>query len=149
MNNLFATIYEALFGLYEAKFSLIFDTLFDYGGYNLLGFTFLVIPLMMFAGFYFLWKYPYGKFWHWLLWLIITFIITSGISLGISNNEIFLSENQQLIDALADPESGYEQYAYTLPLKYAFFNGLLSLIIGFLYSLILKQFSKIQIHLPF
>lgn len=149
MNDLFATIYEALFGLYDSQFSLIFDTLYDYGGYNLLGITFILVPLLMFAAFYFLWKNPYGKFWHWFLWLIIAFLITGGISWGIFNNEIFLSDNQALIDALADPESGYEEFAKTLPLKYALFNGLLGVAVGFVYSLILKQFSKIQIHLPF
>ncbi|MBN1968187.1 MAG: hypothetical protein JXL97_10060 [Bacteroidales bacterium] len=149
MNDLFATIYEALFGLYDSQFSLIFDTLYDYGGYNLLGLTFIAVPLIMFVCFYLLWKYPYGKLWHWLLWLLIAFLVTGGISWGISNNEIFLSDNQALIDALADPESGYEQYANTLPLLYALFNGLLSVAVGFIFSLILKQFSKIQIHLPF
>src|SRR5690554_589723 len=149
MNDIFAIIYETLFGLYESQFSLIFDTLYENGGYNLLGLTFILIPLIMFAAFYFLWKYPYGKFWHWLLWLIIVFLITGGISWGISNNEIFLSNNQALIDALADPESGYEEFANTLPIKYALFNGLLAIAAGFIYSLIMKQFSKIQIHLPF
>jgi len=123
MNDFFAIIYETLFGLYESQFSLIFDTLYENGGYNLLGLTFILVPLIMFAAFYFLWKYPYGKFWHWLLWLLIVFLITGGISWGISNNEIFLSDNQALIDALADPESGYEEYANTLPIKYALFNG--------------------------
>ena len=149
MKDLFATIYESFFGLYDPQFSLIFDTLYDYGGYVLLGITFLAVPLLMFIGFYYLWKNPYGKFWHWFLWLIICLLITGGISWGISNNEIFLSDNQGLIDALADKESGYEEFAKTLPLKYALFNGLLSACLGFVYSVILKQFSKIQIHLPF
>lgn len=149
MNELLAPIYEALFGLYDSKFALIFDTLFDFGGYNLLGLTFLIVPLIMFASFYLLWKYPYGKFWHWFLWLFIAFLFVAGISWGIADNKIFLSNNQALIDALADPESGYEQYANSLPVKYALFNGLLSIVVSFIYSLILKQFSKIQKHLPF
>ena len=149
MNNFFATIYETIFGLYDSQFSRIFDTLYDNGGYNLLGITFIFIPLIMFAGFYFLWRYPYGKIWHWFLWLIIAFLITSSISWGISNNEIFLSDNQALIDALSDPETRYEEYANTLTIKHAFFNGLLSIASGFIWSLLLKPFSKIQIHLPF
>lgn len=149
MNDIFAIIYETWLDLYDLQFRLIFDTLFDDGGYIKLGIIFLLIPLIMFAAFYFLWKYPYGKFWHWLLWLLIVFLITGGISWGIANNEIFLSNNQALIDALAYPESGYEEYANTLPVKYAFVNGLLAISLGFIYSLILKQFSKIQIHLPF
>ncbi len=149
MNDLFAIIYEVWFGLWESEYDVIFQTLFDYGGYNLLGLTFITVPLIIFASFYFLWKYPYANLWHWVLLLLVVFIVTGVISWGISNNEIFLSDNQSLIDALADPESGYEQFANTLPLKHALTNGFLSLILGFFYSLILKQFSKIQIHLPF
>lgn len=149
MNDLFATLYETLFGLYDAQFSLIFDTLYQDNGYRLLGWCFLLVPLLMFGVFYFLWKNPYGKFWHWLLWLFAAFLVTGGVSLGISNNEILLSEDQALIDALADAASGYEAYAKSLPLRYALFNGLLGMVTGFAYSLVLKQFSKIQIHLPF
>jgi len=149
MNDFFATIYEALFKLYDSQFSLIFDTLYDYGGYNLLGITFVLVPLVMFACFYFLWKNPYGKFLHWFIWLLLAALITGGLSWGIANNEIFASNNQALINALSDPSSGYEDFANTLPIKYALFNSLLGLFVGFVYSLILKQFSKIQIHLPF
>lgn len=149
MNNFFASIYESLFGLYDSSYALIFDTLFDEGGYIFLGVIFILIPFLFFALFYFSWNYPYGKFWHWLLWLIVTSILVSSISWGISYNEIFFSNNQELNDALADPNSGYEDYALTLPIKYALFNGILGIVVGFLYSLILKQFSKIQIHLPF
>lgn len=149
MKDFFSIIYEVWFGIFKQDFWQIFQVLFDDGGYIKLGITFLLVPLIMFAAFYYLWKYPYGKFWHWLLLLLIVFLITGGISWGISNNEIFLSNNQALIDALADPESGYEEYANTLPIKYALFNGLLSIAAGFIYSLIMKQFSKIQIHLPF
>lgn len=147
MNDLFATIYESY--LYNSQFELIFNTLYNSGGYTRLGLTFVLVPLILFAAFYFLWKYPYGKFWHWFLWLIIAFLLTGGISWGISYNEIFLSNNPDLIDALAYPESGYEEFAKTIPFKYALFNGLLGIVAGFIYSLILKQFSKIQIHLPF
>ncbi|MFW5982973.1 MAG: hypothetical protein ACOCQ4_00615 [bacterium] len=147
MKDFFAMIYENI--IYEPGFWQIFQVLFDDGGYIKLGLTFIFVPLVMFAAFYYLWDYPYGKFWHWLLWLLIVFLITGGISWGISNNEIFLSDNQALIDALAAPDSGYEEYANTLPIKYALVNGLLAIAAGFIYSLILKQFSKIQIHLPF
>lgn len=149
MNDIFTTIYEALFVLYDSDFSLIFDTLYDYGGYNLLGLTVMLVPLIMFSAFYFLWKYPYFKFWHWFLFLIFISIVTGGISWSISNNEIFMSDNEDLINALADPTSGFEYFAKTLPIKYALFNALLSLAVGFVYSLVLKQFSKINIHLPF
>ncbi len=149
MKDIFATIYETWFQLYEAKFSLIFDTLYDYGGYIKLGLSFILIPLILWLLFYYVWKYPYGKFWHWLVWLALIILAVAGTSWGIANNEIFASNNQALIDALADPQTGYEEFAKTLPLKYSIANSILTLGISFIYSLILKQFSKIQIHLPF
>ena len=149
MNDLFATIYETWFQLYDSQFRLIFDTLYKDGGYVMFGLSFILIPLILWLLFYYVWKYPYGKLRHWLVWLLITVLIVAGSTYGIANNEIFVSDNQALIAALADLESGYEQFAKTLPLNYALFNGILTIGIGFIYSLILKQFSKIQIHLPF
>ena len=147
--DIFATIYETWFQLYDSKFSLIFDTLYSDGGYVMFGLSFILMPLALWILFYYLWNYPYGNFWHWFGWLIIIFLIVTVSTFGIANNEIFVSDNQALIDALADSESGYEQFAKTLPIKYALFNGILTIGVGFIYSLILKQFSKIQIHLPF
>jgi len=149
MKDNFSTIYETWFQLYNSQFDSIFNTLFYDGGYIMFGLSFILIPLVLWLLFYYVWKYPYGKVWHWLVWLLITFVIVAGLTFGIANNEIFVSDNQALINALAEPESGYEQFAKTLPLKYALFNGILTIGIGFIYSLILKQFSKIQIHLPF
>jgi RsiW-degrading membrane proteinase PrsW (M82 family) len=114
-----------------------------------LGVAFIFVPLILFLGFYYLWKYPYGKFWHWLVWLIVTTILVTGVSWGIVQNQIFMSNNPDLINALSNADSGYKAYADTLLLKYAIYNGILGLVMGFLWSLILKQFSKHQIHLPF
>ena len=76
-------------------------------------------------------------------------LIVFGTTYGIAKTEILGSDNQALNEALADASTGYADYATTLPLKYALANSLLALIIGFIYSLIMKQFSKIQLHLPF
>jgi hypothetical protein len=149
MNDIFAPIYETLFGLYDPKFDLIFSTLYNGGGYIKIGLIFILIPLIMWALFYFAWRNPYGKYWYWLLWLLFSCIVVFGVTWGVANTEIFASNNQNLIDALADPNTGYEQYASSLPIKYAMINTGLAIIIGFIFSLILKQFSKIQMHLPF
>ena len=149
MKDFFATVYETWFQLYDSQFPLIFDTLFDASGYNKFGFLFILIPLFLWLLFYYAWKYPYGKLWHWLVWLIITVIVVSASTFSLASVAIFASENPSLIDAIADSESGYEDFANSLPLKYAFINAVLTIGIGFIYSLILKQFSKIQIHLPF
>ena len=149
MNDLFATIYETWFNLFNPKFDLIFAALYYDGGYVEFGLLFILLPLLLFLLFYYVWKYPYGKFWHWSLWLLITTVIVSGLTYSIANSEIFASENKDLIKALNDPNSGFEQLAKTLIPKYALANGILTIGVGFIYSLILKQFSKIQIHLPF
>jgi len=149
IRDFFAATYETVFGIFDGKYSLIFSTLFDYGGYVKLGLLFFLIPLLFWIGFYYAWRYPYGKFWHWALWFLISGIVVFGCSWSLANTEIFASNNQQLTDALNDPQSGYKQYASDLPLNYAMINTGLALILGFIYSLILKQFSRIQMHLPF
>jgi hypothetical protein len=146
---LFAPIYEKLFGLYDSDFSLIFDHLYDKGGYIEFGLLFILIPLVCWSFFYYVLKYPYGRIIHWLLCLIITIVVVSGSTYGVVRSEIFASNNEALNNAIADASTNYETYVSSLSLKYAIFNGLLSGVWGFVCSLVMKRFSKIQIHLPF
>lgn len=147
MNSFFAFIYDTIFGIYDQNFDLIHTHLFDSYGYTKMGIVFFALPLVGWFFFYFLWKYPYGKILHWLIWLLILAITTMGFTYGIANSEIFASNNQELNDALAN--SSFTDYAVSLPYTYALINGLLAAIVSFLYSIFLKQFSKINIHLPF
>ncbi len=149
MNELFGTLYDTVFGIFDNKFFLIFQHLYENGGYIKLGLTFVLIPLVCWILFYYLWKYPYGKLWHWIIWLVVTVLIVLGVTYGIADAAIFGSDNQALNEALADAETGYENYASALPFRYAMANSLLAAILSFIYSLIMKQFSKVQIHLPF
>lgn len=149
MKEIFATIYEVWLGLFNQDFDLIFSNLFDNGGYIKMGLSFVLVPLVCFLLFYYLWKYPYGKLWHWLLWLGIIFIIVFGVTYSIASGEIFSSNNQALNDAIADSSTGYQNYGSSLPFKYALWNGMFSIIMGVIYSFFMKRFSKIQIHLPF
>ncbi|HOX75638.1 MAG TPA: hypothetical protein PLB27_13045, partial [Bacteroidales bacterium] len=127
----------------------IFQHLYDNGGYTRMGLTFLLIPLAGWIIFYFLWKYPYSKLWHWLVWTAVMVLVVALVTNGIANSEIFNSGNQTLNELLADTETGYAEYARSLPMKYVLANSLLALILSFLYSLLLKQFSRIHVHLPF
>ncbi len=147
MKELFAFIYDTIFGIHSNIHYVIFQHLFDNGGYTKLGLTFLLIPLGLWIVFYYFWRYPYGKVWHWLIWFAFTVLVVAGITYGIANSEIFRSNNQALNELLAEP--GYYSYAQSLLANYALVNSLLAMIIGFLYSIVLKQFSKIQVHLPF
>ena len=149
MRDIFASLYETVFGLYDSQFSLIFDTLYDNGGYFWLGLTLIVIPFLLWLLFYRAWQYPYGRFWHWFGWLVIISLIIAFVAWAIADNKIFMSDNQALNGALDDPETGYKHFAQSLPLQYAWINGALAVVLGFVYSLLLKQFSKLQIHLPF
>jgi len=142
-----ATLYEFL--LYSSKFPLIFDVLYHNGIYNYLGLMFVLIPFFFMFLFYYLLKYPYLKFWHWLVYLLLIGLVTGVVSGVFVSNAILSSGNQLLNEALADSSSGYQQYANGLPFKYAFYNILLGLLFGFIGSLIIRPWSKIQIHLPF
>lgn len=149
MNDFFATIYENYLNIYNSDFDVIFQTLFDSSSYLSFGLIFIIVPLVFFFFFYFIWKYPYGKLLHWFIALLITFLVVALSTVGVANNEIFSSNNPELINLINNHETGYDQYAKALPLKYALWNSIFGAILGFIYSLILKQFSKIQIHLPF
>ena len=149
MKEFFSMVYESWIGLYHSNFDLIFTNLFEHGGYIRLGFTFILVPLILWFAFYYFWKYPYGKIWHWILWLAVSGIIVSIISYSIANTEIFASNNQALNNAIADDSTGYKNYAESLPFSYALYNGLFAIIIGIICSFLMKQFSKVQIHLPF
>lgn len=147
MNSLFASLYEKCFGIWNSDYPLIFQNFYDHS-YSKFGWSFILIPLLCWFLFYYIWKYPYGRIFHWLFWLVITIFIVSGVTYSFVNTEIFASSNLALNDALADSSTGYEEYAKSLPLVYAFFNGLLTIIVGIILSIIMKQKSKIQIHLP-
>lgn len=148
MNDFFGTIYDGIFNIYHESFHQIFQHLFDNGGYVKMGMAFLIIPLAGWLLFYYIWKHPYSRVWHWLIWLALIVLIVFITTHGIAGNEIFDSDNQALNELIADTETGYGDYADSLPLKYAFANSLLALIVSIIYSLIMKQFSKIHIHLP-
>lgn len=149
MKELFGSIYDTLFGIFNNDYFLVFQHLFDNGGYIKLGLSFILIPLAAWLFFYFLYRNPYTRIWHWLIFLAVSVLIVLIASYAIASNEIFNSNNQALNDAIADESTGYEAFVSSLPMRYALVNSLLAAIIGFIYSLILKQFSKIQIHLPF
>ncbi len=149
MKELFGAFYETLWGIWNQNYQTLFSTLFDFGGYLKLGLLFILVPLLLWLLFYYAWRYPYGRIWHWGLWLVIICGVVFAASWGLAYSEIFSSGNPALSEALNDPASGYAPYAAGLPVTYGLVNTLSSALLGFIYCLILKQFSKIQMHLPF
>lgn len=146
---------EEILNIFNQDYDVIFETIFNNGTYNWLGLAFISAPFFLLLIFYLLWKYPYGKWWHWLIYVLIISVVVGIISWQIAYNGIFNSNSpdlNNLLDNNTVPEGaqmGYEDFAYNLLPKYAIINGVLASILSFTYSLILKQFSKIQIHLPF
>lgn len=137
---IFYEFFENMFGLYNNAYSIVFQTFFKAGGYNSMGMLLVLIPFVFLLFFYFLWKYPYGTFWHWLIYLGVISLIV-----GVTT---FSAVRLDLADFLVSSNPA-AKFTKGLVLAYAFLNAGLALIVSFIYSLILKRFSKIQMHLPF
>ena len=140
LNDAFAAIYEnRFFGIFDAKYQPIFRKLFDEGGYTSMGLIFILIPIGLMALFYFLWKYPYGKYWHWLIWLGISTIVVATSTIGFANSllAVYLTDSETV------------DFTSSIITRYAIINAVLGVIVAFLISLLFKRLSKIQKHLPF
>ncbi len=140
MNNIYE-FFENAFGIFVNQFSMVFQTFFEKGGYNNMGMLLLFIPLVFLLLFYLLWKYPYATFWHWLIYVGIIAVIV-----GVST---FSSDRLTLAKFLVHSNPEIVDFTEALVLKYAILNACLSLLVSFIYSLILRRFSKVQMHLPF
>lgn len=148
LSDMFGTIFDTIFGIYDPSFhNPVFQHLYESGFYILLGLVFLIIPIILLSLFYFLWKYPYGNIWHWLIWSFIILIVVFLVSFGISDSFILNSNNPEMHNCYNLSEC--YNYIGSLPLKYSLANTSISLIIILIISLIIKRYSKIQTHLPF
>ncbi len=137
----FYEFFENIFGIYDDRFSIVFQNFYQYGGYNDMGLLLIGVPLIISGLFYLVWKYPYGTIFHWIIMIVITACIAAGSTYG--------TTRLALADSLISPDPNIVDFTNLLVLKYTLLNALLSLLVSFLYSLVLKQFSKVQMHLPF
>lgn len=136
----FAALYEnEIFGIFSAQYKPIFSKLFNEGGYTNMGLIFILIPIGLMTLFYFLWRYPYGKYWHWLIWLGVSTIVVIASTIGFANS--FLAVY------LTDPATA--DFTSSIITRYAIINAVLGIVVAFLISLFFKRISKIQRHLPF
>ncbi len=149
LTDFFAAIYQnEWFGIYEKNFILIFKHLYNGDGYFYMGLALILIPLFILAIFYFWFKNPYMKFLHWLILIILISLIVFIATYLIVDNEILSKPDQALNKALSLSSTGYKKYASTLGAEYGLINAFLALVISIFYSLIMRPFSKIQMHLP-
>lgn len=137
INDFFAYFYE-IKPLFQNVYSV---KLWEMGIYSKLGYLLIGIPLVLTAVFYLLWKYPFAKLWHWLIWWLIAGTFVSLFSYQI------IAAQQQFAIYLNDPSQFPDCRSFVNKIVIA--NGFYSLIIGFLYSLVLKRIPKPQSHLPF
>ncbi len=107
-----------------------------------------VLPIIFWLLFYKFYSYPYAKLFHWISALVILLIIVGILSYATVNEALFGSNNLGIDQLLASNNSAQE-IADSLPLYLSIYNVFLSAILGFAYSLLLKRFSKVQMHLPF
>ena len=144
----FGYIYDTVFNIFHPDFQdSVFWYFFESGFYVKLGLIFILIPLGFMSVFYYLCYYPYGRWWHWLILLVIAILVVFGTTYGYSRSFILGSNAQEM--TLCYNVEECSEYIQALPMKYAWVNTILGSLIGFIGSLLLKQGSKVQTHLPF
>ena len=149
MRNFFLDLYEGLFGIGVARYQLIFDhALYYSNGYVHLGLIFILTPLLFTALFYFVYTYPYSKYWYWLIALAVCAVLVFAITYQHTLNLIFTNTHPELRAAISDPSTGYRNFASQLVMQLSIINVFLSIGLFAIYSLVFKQFSKSQGHLP-
>lgn len=139
--SFFYEFFENLLGFYNSSFSIVFQNFYQSGGYTDMGMILIIIPLVILLLFYLVWRYPYGTKLHWFITIIIIALIVGGSTYG--------AVRLTLADSLVSQDPNIVDFTSLLVFKYTMLNATLSLIVSFLYSLGLRQFSKVQMHLPF
>lgn len=147
MNTAFATLYENI--IFNSDHSALFNHLFELYKYTDFGLTMLIVPIIFLVLFYFMWRNPYGKKWHYFTWLLISSVLVFGITYYIVFIAVIDSGDPQIQDLLYDSSNGFESFAYQYFIKISLLNSALSFVLGFLLSLVMKRFSTLQTHLPF
>lgn len=106
------------------------------------------LPIFYWLVFYKFYSNPYATLIHYLIALLLSLALIGFLSYSLVNEALWGSNNQALNELLASDQTAIE-IADALPIYLSIFNVILGAILGFGYSLFLKRFSKIQMHLPF
>tara|TARA_R110001599_G_scaffold242579_1_gene442218 strand:- start:28132 stop:28554 length:423 start_codon:yes stop_codon:yes gene_type:complete len=132
---------EDILGLYKEEFEFIFNRMYEETIYTKMGLLTLLISGGLMALFYFLYNNPYAKLLHWITAMLISGVIVSIITFGVITSG--------LADYLVDSDLEVQDFTKNLRFWYAGLNFVLACICSFLWSLILRKWSKIQMHIPF
>lgn len=124
MSEIFVFFFEPEF-LFTEPYS---SDLYNGSGYTLLGLTMLLTSVITMAVFYYLWNPIFGRWYHWMLTMIIAAAIAFGASYGILNEE--------LVMYLDDPEyPDVEFFIFKLSAMTAFYTFIFSFIFSFVIRL--------------
>ena len=135
-------LFEIWLGLYKEEYEYIFFELYKEGTYNIFGLSVLIPSLVILSLFYFVYKNPYAKaFPDYLISLLMAAVFSAFLT--------FYFSRVSLAAYLVDPEEEISAFASKLNWAYTIINFVLTIIISFLISFILRLKSKVQPQLPF
>ena len=120
MNSFFAMLYDWF--IYHDLFSI---ELFDLGSYFHLGLIILSVSVLIMAIFYYAWNPTYGRWYHWLLMIVVSALIAAGISYAyLTETLIAYTSNSQYPDT--------ESFILNMALVTALYTFLCSAISSFI-----------------
>ena len=136
MNDFFAGWYELL-----AYFEGFSDDLYDQSLYLTIGLCMVLIPIGVLTIYYYaIDSVKFSEKCHWLLLVVALCAINWGIAYGITYNELsslYESQNQEL------------PYSETVLVSFSLINALWTLIVSFVWSMMIKWGSKNCRRTPF
>jgi hypothetical protein len=136
MNDFFGQIFYEHGFLYHNVYS---PKLWGNNFYTKFGLLMIIIPLVIMAIFYFINKYPFGKWWHW----IITWGAAGAVVFFVSQNML----NEELVTFVLSPGKYPDVNGFVMDLS--LINLAYSLVAGFVISFVYKQVPGPQSTLPF
>jgi len=135
MNDFFASWYELL-----AYFDVFSDDMYNQNLYITIGLCMVLIPVGILTIYYYVINsVKFGKWWHWLLLVVVLCAINFGIAYVTSYNELsylYQQQNQKL------------PYASEF-VGFSLINALWVFVVSFVWSMIIKWGSKNCSRTPF
>lgn len=136
MNDFFTKWYELGSYFYLGPFS---DAMYDKNLYVAIGFCMLLVPIVLLTLYYYVVNSrKFNRWWHWLLLVVIICAINFGIAFGVSYNGINTDGTGDVGFPLGANCAGF-----------SFINAFWTLIISFLWSMIIKWGSSQCRRAPF